>query len=112
MAAMSEKDKLRERKRNIERNREREIEREREGGGKGGRERGREGGNSRRERECGREIRQEEERSGESGREDDFPPPVSSRDGSNFPREETRGEREGGQEREMLDTLSLGTITH
>ena len=49
------------------------------------------GGNSRRERECGRETRREEERSGESGRDEDFPPPASSRDGSNFRREE-RGE--------------------
>ena len=59
------------------------------------------GGNSRRERECGRETRREEERSGESGRDEDFPPPASSRDGSNFRREETRREERGeGRARE------------
>ena len=34
------------------------------------------------------------------GEEKDFPPPASSRDGSNFRREETRGERRGKMSRE------------
>ena len=88
-------------------------EREREGRA-GERERGMDGGNSRRERERGREIRQEEERSGESGREEDFPPPASSRDGSNFRREETRGERRGKStgEREEKFSSSFSLSAH
>ena len=39
-----------------------------------------------------RERREREER---EGREEDFPPPASSHDESNFRREETRGERRG-----------------
>ena len=54
------------------------------------------------EREGGRETRGREAGERESRREEDFPPPTSSRDGSNFRREETRGERRGksGWERE------------
>ena len=71
------------------------------------RERGMDGGNSRRERECGRETRREEERSGESGRDEDFPPPASSRDGSNFHREETRREEREERGREGREIFLL-----
>ena len=55
-------------------------------------ERAREGGRRERERE--------------SGREEDFPPPASSRDGSNFRREETGGERRGKSAGEREEKFS------
>ena len=39
-------------------------------------------------------------REGRRGREEDFPPPASSRDGSHFRRQDTRGERRGKMSRE------------
>ena len=45
----------------------------------------------------------EREREEREGREEDFPPPASSHDGSNFCREEMRGERRGKLSRERED---------
>ena len=62
---------------------------------------------------CRRELEREgggRERERESGREEDFPPPASSRDRSNFRREETRGERRGksaGEREEKFSSFPL-----
>ena len=68
---------------------------------------GRERERRRRERGVAREREKEKEgegkREGErEGREEDFPPPASSRDGSNFRREETLGERKCAGEKKRL----------
>ena len=66
------------------------------------------GANSRRKifrRERGKEREGEGER---EGREEDFPPPVSSCDGSNFRREETRGEGRCHGEREREEEKEEG----
>ena len=56
---------------------------------------------------CRRELEREGGgRERESGREEDFPPPASSRDGSNFRREETRGERRGKSAGEREEKFS------
>ena len=56
---------------------------------------------------CRRELEREGGgRERESRREEDFPPPASSRDGSNFRREETRGERRGKSAGEREEKFS------
>ena len=56
---------------------------------------------------CRRELEREGGgRERESGREEDFPPPASSRDGSNFRCEEMRGERRGKSAGEREEKFS------